>query len=271
MPTDGPLWLLAAGWVRPTDSSINVALSQSSHAPPQGLSLEIPNGRGGWQRVMEGLGFPAGKTKTVVLDLANLFPPDVPRRLRLRTNLEIYWDAITWAQTPPEAEIRTQRLNPVETELRYRGFSEVMVVDRASPEVPDYHKLIGTAPRWRDLEGFYTRFGEVDELLEQVDDRYVIMNAGDELRLQFPVLESVADGWKRTFILIGDGWVKDGDLNTAFSRTVLPLPAHDQPDYDRSPGKLTEDPVYRRHARDWEVYHTRYIGPEAFNRALQPD
>ena len=42
------------------------------------------------------------------------------------------------------------------------------------------------APRWRDLVGYYTRFGDVRELLRGVDDRYVIMNAGDELRLAFP-------------------------------------------------------------------------------------
>ena len=45
--------------------------------------------------------------------------------------------------------------------------------------------LAGTAPRWRDLEGYHTRFGDVRELLAGVDDRYVIMNAGDEIALRF--------------------------------------------------------------------------------------
>ena len=51
--------------------------------------------------------------------------------------------------------------------------------------MPDYARVANTAPRWRDLAGYYTRFGDVRELLGAVEDRYVIMNAGDELRLSF--------------------------------------------------------------------------------------
>ena len=46
-------------------------------------------------------------------------------------------------------------------------------------EIPDYAHLVGTKQRWRDLIGYYTRYGDVRELLAQVDDRYVIMNSGD--------------------------------------------------------------------------------------------
>ena len=90
------------------------------------------------------------------------------------------------------------------------------------------------APRWRDLVGYHTRFGDVGELLAGVDDRYVIMNAGDELRLEFPGARHPRDGWRRDFVLIGDGWEKDGDYNTGFSQTVLPLPSHAQPAYGRA-------------------------------------
>jgi hypothetical protein len=79
-------------------------------------------------------------------------------------------------------------------------------------------------PRWRDLEGYYTRFGDVRELVAKTEDRYVIMNAGDELRLSFEAPPPPPAGWTRDFVLIGDGWVKDGDYNTSFSKTVLPLP-----------------------------------------------
>jgi hypothetical protein len=27
--------------------------------------------------------------------------------------------------------------------------------------------------------------------------------------------------------------------------------------------------VYRRHQRDWEVYHTRYVTPDVFERGLR--
>jgi hypothetical protein len=48
-----------------------------------------------------------------------------------------------------------------------------------------YARLSGTTQRWRDLIGYYTRFGDVKPLLQRIDDRYVIMNAGDEMVLRF--------------------------------------------------------------------------------------
>ena len=126
----------------------------------------------------------------------------------------------------------------------------------------------GTAPRWLDLEGFHTRFGDVLPLLTSVDDRYVIMNAGDELALRFTEAPAAAPGMVRDFIVVGDGWVKDGDYNTTFSRTVLPLPTHASGRYDKAPNTLEDDPVYRQHADDFATYHTRYVTPDA-RRALR--
>lgn len=268
VPAGGPLWLLAAGWIRPTDSSINVAISQGRHARPQSLHLEVPDGQGGWRVARANLGFPAGKRKTILIDLRGIWRPGTPRRLRLRTNMEIYWDALAWAPALPKTELKSQRLHPHTAALRYRGFSVVQAADRSSPEIPEYH-LAGTAPRWRDLIGYYTRFGDVRELLQVVDDRYVIMNAGDELVLRFVAPPPPGPGWQRDYVLIGDGWVKDGDYNTTFSKTILPLPAHAQPQYTTPPGRLQDDPVYRRHAQDWQRFHTRYVSPQRFHQALR--
>jgi hypothetical protein len=80
-----------------------------------------------------------------------------------------------------------------------------------------------------------------------------------------------ADGkaTRRDFVLIGDGWVKDGDYNTSFSKTVLPLPRHHHPDYDSTSAELEDDPVYRQHARDWQTYHTRFVTPQVFLGGLR--
>jgi hypothetical protein len=110
----------------------------------------------------------------------------------------------------------------------------------------------------------------VRELLEKVDDRYVIANAGDELALRFPAPPGPLQGWVRDFVLIGDGWNKDGDYNTAFSKTVLPLPSHKNPNYDRPPGALEDDPVYRFHPEDWRQYHTRWITSEDVQGGIRP-
>ena len=267
LEVDAPV-LIGVGWVRPTDSSINVAISQGEQYAPQGLVLDIPDGKGGWMVGLDHIGFPAGKTKTILVDLSDLLQEHSIQKVRLRTNLEIYWDQMGWVDRRSDDEVVVHSVALASADLRYRGFSVVHTANRSSPETPAYDQIAGTMPRWRDLEGYYTRYGEVNELLDEVDDRYVIMNAGDELRFAFQVLPPPAEGMARDFVLMGDGWVKDGDYNTAFSKTVLPLPSHNDAAYNTPPTSLWEDPVYKAHARDWTMYHTRYISPERFASAL---
>ena len=267
-PRTGPLWLVAQGWVHPTDSSINVALGQGAHAAPTGLSLQVADAAGRFQPARTGLGFPAGKDKTILIDLSGLFPPDGARRLRLRTNLEVFWDRLGWAIGRPDVKLDPRRLELKSADLRFRGYSATDQKDASTPERPRYI-IDGVAPRWRDLEGFHTRFGDVRELLLGVDDRYVIMNAGDELRLAFPEAAAPRPGFVRDFVLVGDGWEKDGDYNTVASRTVLPLPTHRSAKYVRGTGRLEDDPVYQRHRADFERYHTRYVSPDAARDALR--
>jgi hypothetical protein len=97
------------------------------------------------------------------------------------------------------------------------------------------------------------------------------MNAGDEMQLRFPSGVAAPPGWQRDFVLIGDGWEKDGDYNTGFSSTVTPLPTHARAEYvAASPdARLEEDPVYRQHRADWDTFHTRYVTPAGFLRGLR--
>jgi tetratricopeptide (TPR) repeat protein len=264
----GPPVLVASGWIYPTDSSINVAIGQGGHVSPSGLALDARTRDGRWVVVNPDLGFPAGKNKTILIDLTGV-PADA-RRVRLRTNLEIYWDLLAIAERR-YTQVKTTRLQPVSAELAFRGYSQTTSPRGEAPETPIYERLANTTQRWRDLVGYYTRFGNVNALLAGVDDRYVIMNAGDELRLQFQEQPPPAAGWRRDFVLIGDGWEKDGDYNTGHSQTMLPLPSHRQPDYGvGSPSLvLDEDPVYRRHREDWEQFHTRYVTPAVFVKGLR--
>jgi hypothetical protein len=266
-PRTGPLWLIARGWVHPTDSSVNVAIAQGAHAGPQSLSLHVADAAGRFREVRTGLGFPSGKDKTVLLDLSGVFAATGPRRLRLATNLEIFWDRLAWAVGRPDVAIQPRPLDLLTADLSYRGYSVTSQPSASVPERPRY-VLDGTGQRWRDLEGYYTRFGDVRELLRTVDDRYVIMNAGDEIRLRFREGPALPSGFVRDFVMTGDGWVKDGDYNTTFSRTVLPLPTHRSGRYDTPPGTLEDDPVYRQQQRDFAEYHTRYVAADSIRDAL---
>src|SRR5207244_2856616 len=105
-PASGPLWLIATGWFHPTDSSTNVAISQGRTAE-QDLRLEVPDGKGGWAVARPALGFPSDKDKSILINLEGVFQRGAPRRARLRTNLEIYWDAIWWATALPDSSFKT--------------------------------------------------------------------------------------------------------------------------------------------------------------------
>lgn len=269
-PTTGPLYLIAHGSIHDTESSVNVAITQGSRWRAKSMSVEIPDGNGGWKMAQENLGFPAGRKKTVLFNLTDLFKPGMRHRVRIRTNLEIYWDHLEWAVGLPDAPVKTVALTPSSVDLHYRGYSVVNKPESGgAPEVPDYYKLFSTKQAWRDLEGYYTRFGEVGELLQKIDDRYVIVASGDEMSFRFPELPAPPAGWVRDFILMGDGWIKDGDYNSTFSRTVQPLPHHAQQEYETPPGKLEDEVVYRRFPEDWQKYHTRYVAPDVFKNVLR--
>jgi len=271
-PRSGPLYLIAQGSIHDTESSVNVAITQGGRWHAHGLSVEVPDARGGWVTAQDNLGFPAGRKKTVLFNLTNVFRPGTPRKVRLRTNLEIYWDVIRWAKGAPDAPLRETTLDPSVADLHYRGYSVMqMPVGAGAPEVPDYNRIEGTKQHWRDLIGYYTRYGDIRELLTTIDDRYVIVNSGDEMSLRFPEQPPPPAGWVRDFVIKGDGWIKDGDFNSTFSKTVLPLPYHAKNEYTTPPGALEDEWVYRRHPEDWQKYHTRYVTPQVFKNALRSE
>jgi Tfp pilus assembly protein PilF len=269
LPASEPIYLIAQGWMHPTDSSVNVAISQGNNQPARPLSLEVPDGKGGWIVAKSNLGFPAGRKKISLIDLTGLFQPGTAHRIRLRTTLEIYWDSFEWAKAISNPQLKSVRLDPTVADLHFRGFSEIAQADNSSPEIPNYNRLASSKQIWRDLIGYYTRFGDVRELLARIDDRYVIMNAGDEMSFRFAEQPAPPAGFVRDYIITGDGWIKDGDYNSTFSKTVLPLPYHAKQEYITPPTTLEDEWVYKKYPDDWQKYHTRYITPQVFRNALR--
>ena len=257
--------LIAQGWIRPTDTSINVASAQGSSPDPKALEVSVPNGNGEWKVVIPNAGFPAGKLKTIILEIPAGSFTNNDYRVRIATNLEIYWDRLAFA-TKSATKTHTTPIKLRSADLGYMGFPQMSRTNDDAPNIPDYNNIRhGNA--WRDLEGFYTRYGAVEELVSGVDDRYVIMNAGDAMCLQFDALEPPRAGFIRDYIFFSDGWVKDGDWNTVHSRTVGPLPHHAMSGY---PYPLEERPeaLLPSHP-DWQEYHTRYITPVPFRDVLK--
>ncbi len=90
-----------------------------------GLSLEVPDGHGGWIVAEPIWAFRPVARRPCSSNLTGVFRAGTPRRVRLRTNLEIYWDAIEWAHGLPETPLKTVRLDPTLADLHYRGYSVI--------------------------------------------------------------------------------------------------------------------------------------------------
>ncbi len=265
-PVDNQAVLVLQGWIFPTDASINAALSQSGNIKLISPELQVTDRQGKWKTV-DHISFPMGKDKTIVVELAGKYLTS-DHRIRINTNMEIYWDHIFFAENLPGAMVRSTVLNPASAELHYRGFSRTYRKGgRYGPHWFDYND-VSTEPKWRDLTGFYTRFGDILPLLMQPDDQYVIMNAGDEMKIEFPVKDApvIPRGWKRDFLLYSNGWVKDGDLNTATGQTVEPLPFHGMKYYPYGPEiHYPDDEAHRNYLKE---YNIRYVDGDHFRRAV---
>jgi DNA-binding SARP family transcriptional activator len=250
-------YLFLRGWIYPTDASINVALSQQSKLNVTPPSLEVRR-NGEWIRAIPDIGFPSGKDKTVVVDLSGKFPT-ADHTVRIRTNMQIYWDQAFIAGDAADAPVRVTSLPLVAADLHYRGFSRTYRKGgRYGPHWFAYEDVSPQSP-WRRIDGDFTRFGDVLSLLREPDDMYVVMGPGDEMTVQFDAATSDAlpPGWTRDFLLYTDGWIKDSDLNTAFGTTVGPLPFHRIKQYPYAPGEAY--PNDARHRRYLELYNTRRL------------
>jgi Flp pilus assembly protein TadD len=257
--------LFLRGWIYPTDASINVALAQQkaiAAAPP---SLEVRDARGQWITVVPSLGFPSGKDKTMVIDLAGKFPT-ADHHVRIRTSMQIYWDQAFVARAPTVGDTKLTTLAPLSVDLHARGFSRMYRKGgRYGPYWFDYDSVTQRSP-WRPITGRFTRYGDVLPLLRAPDDQYIVMAPGDEATIQFDASSANAlpSGWRRDFLLYTDGWIKDSDLNTAFGTTVEPLPFHAIRSYPYGPGEAY--PADSAHQRYLEGYNTRVVPRTAARR-----
>ncbi len=260
VPDDLELTLFLTGWIFPTDTSINVSLSQNPSINPHFPYLQVRDEDGKWQTVIDPIGIPAGKNKTICIDLTGKFLSE-DREVKIASNMQIYWDSAFFAIGGADVPTRITKLSPNHTDLHYRGFSKIYRPTSHAPHLFDYNEVT-TAKQWRDLAGHYTRYGEVTPLLEQIDDMYVILNAGDEMTVEFDAtkLPPLKEGWERDFILYSDGWDKDGDINTLSSQTVGPLPFHDMSAYPYP--NAEKYPQTPKHLRYQLQYNTRRVTHE---------
>ena len=249
----------------PADASLNLAIAQAvEHGDLEmvmtRLEVETANG---WQTLLDPMGFPPGKTKTMVVDTPPL--PAGATKLRIVTTRWLHWDKVAWStdlgRTGSSDVVVQARLEPASADLSYRGFSALTRPAPNGPHLFDYQRTSAESP-WLPFPGRYTRFGDVGELLATVDDRQVVIGPGDEIRVLFDArdLEPPKPGYTRTVFLESFGWDKDADRNTWKADSNLPLPFQAMSGYPFAPGEsYPETPELDAYRERWL---TRVVGPE---------
>ncbi len=275
-----PLSLVLNGWIRFGGGMANIAASHNPEFPFPFPKLEAEVG-GDWQPVDVQVGVPAGKTKTIVVDLTDCIPAGT-QRLRLTDAFELHWDRIALFgksqralgniaegaevplnAVPGPAPVRCQVMAPLMADLHRRGYSAYAELPWTEPLTPIYDQL-RKPPYQLTPFGWATRYGSVGELLATNDQALVIIAGGDELALEFSTdgLATPPTGWVRDYFLCVVGWDKDADYHVAAGDTIEPLPWRGMDDQQYG---HQERPVFPSDGLQQRM-NTRWVGPRPMAR-----
>src|SRR5580704_12095712 len=253
----GPLWLLLHGEVEYFSANSMYAASQAGVRAVSPY-VEAIGANGKWVRVVNDMGFPAGGPRTITADLTGKLPPGA-QKIRITTNLQIYWDSILIDRTAQDvaheiprpagesarlrddasenrpdsngvsrSQNQSVRLTPVplvRADLGFHGFP--LKIEGTPPGNVQYiyEKVSATGPYTRPA-GTYTRYGDVLPLLTATDDKLAVFGSGDEVSLDFDPsnLPTLPQGWVRDYFFSANGYEKDMDFYAAEGNYVAPLP-----------------------------------------------
>ncbi len=226
-----PLRLFMHGFIEYFSASSMYAAWQAGLEPiPPYVEAQMPDGS--WKRILDDMGFPAGLPRTIVVDLTGKLPEGA-RRIRITTNLQIYWDQVLVDNGPDELKrVRQTELPLGMAHLAFRGYPQQ--VDGETPGDLTYHydKISATGPfQWQ--RGSYTHYGDVRPLLDKPDNHYVIFGSGEEIDTEFSAapLPPLPAHWKRDYFFYANGFVKDMDFYEALPFTVAQMPFHEMSTY----------------------------------------
>jgi tetratricopeptide (TPR) repeat protein len=221
-----PLRLFLSGFIEYFTANSMYAAWQAGLAPQAPLvEAQLPDGS--WKTIIDDMGFPAGLPRTIAVDLTGKLPPQTTR-IRIRTNLQIYWDQVVVdneAYAPQS--IRQTELSLAFASLAFRGYPKQIEGKTPGDLTYDYQAISASGPfHWQ--RGNYTNYGAVTPLLQSKDDQFVIFGSGEEIDAEFSdaALPTLPPHWKRDYFFYADGFVKDMDFYEALPFTVSQMPFH---------------------------------------------
>ena len=256
----GPLWLMMHGEIEYFTANSMYAAAQAK-LEPMAPYVEALGADGKWKRVINDLGFPAGGPRTMTADLSGKLPLGT-KKIRMTTNLQIYWDNIlinrTAQRTRAPNHPRLHTIPLVHADLEFHGYPYKVEGLPAGNVRYVYEKTSATGPYTRPI-GTYTRYGNVLPLLTAVDDKLAVFGSGDEVRLDFDPsnLPELPKGWVRDYFFAANGYEKDMDFYAARGNYVAPLPFLSMGDYPYSPKQ--HFPIDDAHVNYLLEYNTRHM------------
>jgi ASPIC and UnbV/FG-GAP-like repeat len=247
-----PLRLLLYGYIEYFSASSMYAAWQAGLKPEPPI-LQALTKNGSWKTVLPDMGFPAGLPRTITVDLTGKLSPGT-RRLRIVTNLQIYWDQILVDNGPDRfGEIHPTESPLVLSTLKFRGYPQQIELKSPGDLTYRYDRISATGP-FAHQRGEYTRYGNVTPLLKTVDNRYVIFGSGEDIDAEFSAaaLPPSPANWKRDYFFYANGYVKDMDFYEASPFTVNEMPFHGMKTYPySSPAAYPMNPSTLRYRLQW--------------------
>jgi tetratricopeptide (TPR) repeat protein len=250
LPAGRKVYLVLAGW---TDYAFPESIYAATQAgvPPVWPVLEQKQADGSWKNLGE-IGLPAGLTRVMTKDITGWIDP-AGGPVRIRTNLQIYWDQLFIAPVATGVGPTVREIAVSRASLDHRGFAQEYRPNGKLPIAYDYDRLESVAvTNWR---GRLTRTGDVTELLTTADDRHVICGPGDEVTAEFNAssLPPLPEGWKRSFVLRSWGYCKDAAPTTLTGGAVGPLPHRAMPQFPYDPARNPPPTALVEYDRVWNT------------------
>jgi tetratricopeptide (TPR) repeat protein len=248
--SNAPLRLVMTGYVNYfSATSLYAAWQAGIKEIPPYVEAQLPDGT--WKRVLSDAGFPAGQERTIVVDLTGKLPPGT-RRIRLMTNLQIYWDQVLIDQSE-KAQARTTEMPLASAILHFRGYPKQ--IDLPSRGDLDYdYNLVSLTGSYQRERGSYTHYGNVTPLLKNIDNRFVVFGSGEEIAAEFDTskLPALPTNWKRDYFFYANGYEKDMDWWDASPYTVAQMPFHGMSTYPYPASeKFPDDAASLAYQLDW--------------------
>ena len=236
---------VVTGWTQyPTTGERNAYKASASQSAQR--VLEVQNPDGSWRALDGGLPVLPGYKKTAVFDLTGQFPEGTTSyKIRLRGWFRTYVD-FAGVDTSVDEPVTVTQLDADSSALSYAGISRFTLDGAGGYPSYDYAQVL---PITRTHDGHFTKYGDVGPLTSVADNKFVIMDSGDELKLSFPDGGLPAAGQTRTYLIHADGY------HQTLTGTTEPLPFLEMSNY---PYPATESyPTDAEHTQYRQEWNTR--------------